>query len=296
MDFLIFLSNLRTDIGNIFFQSITYLGQESFVIVILCWLFWCSNKRLAYSLGLSYFSSGLLVQGLKITFRIPRPWVLDPEFKAVPSAIPDATGYSFPSGHTQSGTTLFGTLGLHTHNLILRYFYFLLVFLVGFSRMYLGCHTPKDVITSLLISSFFTFICYYLFYIRDFSSKHPLFIAITVLTFSILLSIYAILLHTSDILPIEYARDCLKASGAGVAFAIGFYCEPRYINFRYPETTRKRLSRFIFGLVITLLIQSGLKPILGISLPACFLRYFLTVLWILIIYPLCFTKIEHKRI
>ncbi len=99
MEFLHFLSQFRTDGGDIFFQLITYTAQELFVVGIICWLFWCSNKRLAYTLGFSYFTSGLLVQGLKITFRIPRPWILDPSFQPVPSAVPGATGYSFPSGH-----------------------------------------------------------------------------------------------------------------------------------------------------------------------------------------------------
>ena len=107
MEFLQFLAQYRTPAGNILFQGITYLAQEIFVVAVICWMYWCSNKRFAYSLGFTYFTSGLLIQGFKITFRIPRPWVLNPDFHAVPSALPGATGYSFPSGHTQSITALF---------------------------------------------------------------------------------------------------------------------------------------------------------------------------------------------
>lgn len=84
MEFLHFLSQFRTDGGDIFFQLITYTAQELFVVGIICWLFWCSNKRLAYTLGFSYFTSGLLVQGLKITFRIPRPLDTRSFFPACP--------------------------------------------------------------------------------------------------------------------------------------------------------------------------------------------------------------------
>ena len=90
--------------------------------------------------------------GLKITFRIPRPWVLDPQFQAVPSAIPAATGYSFPSGHTQSGTALYGSLALSTKKKWQSIVAVLIFLLIAFSRMYLGCHTPKDVLTAMLIS------------------------------------------------------------------------------------------------------------------------------------------------
>ena len=112
MSFLWFLSDLRTPAGDFFFQQITYLGQEIFVVAVICWLYWCVSKKSAYILGFSYFLSGLLIQALKITFRVPRPWKLDSSFKAVESALPEATGYSFPSGHTQSITALFGTLAL----------------------------------------------------------------------------------------------------------------------------------------------------------------------------------------
>ena len=106
MDFLNLLSQYRTPAGDVFFQGITLLAQETFVVVVICWLFWCSNKKLAYCLGFTYFTSGLLVQGLKITFRVPRPWLLDSAFEPVASAVPGATGYSFPSGNTQSITAL----------------------------------------------------------------------------------------------------------------------------------------------------------------------------------------------
>ena len=145
MSFLWFLSDLRTPAGDFFFQQITYLGQEIFVVAVICWLYWCVSKKSAYILGFSYFLSGLLIQALKITFRVPRPWKLDSSFKAVESALPEATGYSFPSGHTQSITALFGTLALSARKKWQTVLCFVIIFLVGFSRMYLGVHTPLGI-------------------------------------------------------------------------------------------------------------------------------------------------------
>ncbi len=59
MEFLQFLAQYRTPAGNILFQGITYLAQEIFVVAVICWMYWCSNKRFAYSLGFTYFTSGL---------------------------------------------------------------------------------------------------------------------------------------------------------------------------------------------------------------------------------------------
>ena len=295
MEFLQFLAQYRTHGADMFFQLVTNLAQELFVVGVICWLFWCSNKKLAYTLGFAYFSSGLLIQGLKITFRIPRPWVLDPEFSPVSSAVPGATGYSFPSGHTQSITALFGTLGFYTKKIFLKILSFFLIFLVGFSRMYLGCHTPKDVLTSFAVSILCALTCYILIYRKESFSNHTAPISLCLAVASLLLSVYAVILQSNGTIDITYSQDCLKASGAGLAFAIGYYSENTYIRFQLPVTSKEKALRLTVGLIIAVVILEGLKPLIGISLPACFIRYFLAVLWVLIGYPLIFTRFSNKK-
>ena len=83
MAFLWLLSEIRTPFLNNLMQSVTYFGQEMLIVVVICALYWCVDKRFAYLLGFTYFTAGLGVQTLKIAFRIPRPWILDPDFSAV---------------------------------------------------------------------------------------------------------------------------------------------------------------------------------------------------------------------
>ena len=263
MEFLHFLSQFRTDGGDIFFQLVTYTAQELFVVGIICWLFWCSNKRLAYTLGFSYFTSGILVQGLKITFRIPRPW-------------------------------MFGTAALHFRKHLHQALCFVVIFLVGFSRMYLGCHTPKDVIVSFSISFLCVMFCYHYIYRKKSFEKAPGKVAVIMLFISLALSFYSLFLEKTGYIDSIYAKDCLKAGGAGAAFALGYYLEQRFIRFRLPENTKHKILRLVFGLLGALIIQEGLKPLIGTSLPASFLRYFLTVFWILTVYPFLFTKYEAR--
>lgn len=290
MEFLHFLSQFRTDGGDIFFQLVTYTAQELFVVGIICWLFWCSNKRLAYTLGFSYFTSGLLVQGLKITFRIPRPWILDSSFQPVASAVPGATGYSFPSGHTQSITALFGTAALHFRKHLHQVLCFVVIFLVGFSRMYLGCHTPKDVIVSFVLSFLCVVFCYHYIYRKKSFERAPGKVAVIMLLISLALSFYSVFLEKTGHIELIYATDCLKAGGAGAAFALGYYLEQRFIRFALPKNTKQKILRLIFGLLGALIILEGIKPLIGTSLPASFLRYFLAVFWILAVYPFLFSK------
>lgn len=294
MEFLNFLMQHRTPAGDVFFQMVTLLAQETFVVAVICWLFWCSDKKLAYCLGFTYFSSGLLVQGLKITFRIPRPWILDPGFQPVASAVPGATGYSFPSGHTQSITALLGTLGLYTPKRILKFLSFLFIFLVGFSRMYLGCHTPQDVLVSFGVTILCVILCYFLLYRKEYFRKKEGLISICMAVICIFLVIYTVNLYKNNIIELHYAQDCIKACGAGCAFAAGYYITESFIPFAPPASRKGKILRFFTGLLVTLILQTGLKPILGTGLPASFIRYFIVVFWIITIYPFLFYRKDKK--
>ncbi len=107
MNFLRFLEGIRTPLVTAFMSLITYCGSEIFFIAVAVTVFWCVSKRDGYYIMIVGFLGSTINQFLKLWFRIPRPWILDPDFTVVESARPAATGYSFPSGHTQNivGTT-----------------------------------------------------------------------------------------------------------------------------------------------------------------------------------------------
>ncbi|MCL2267404.1 MAG: phosphatase PAP2 family protein, partial [Treponema sp.] len=163
MELLKFLEGIRSPFLDTVIGLVTRLGEETVAIAVLCAIFWCISKKTAYGISITYLLSGLTVQGMKIIFRIDRPWIAHPELNPVHSALEHATGYSFPSGHTQSATSLLGSLGAAIKQVPLKIVFFFLVILVAFSRMYLGVHTLLDVTVSLLITSLIIFFTIKLF-------------------------------------------------------------------------------------------------------------------------------------
>ena len=294
MNFLFFLSQHRTDAMTTFFRFITHFGEETIVILFLCFLFWCKNKNFAYRLSLGYFFSGLCVQGLKVLFQIPRPWLLDPEFHAVPQAIPKATGFSFPSGHTQNVTTLFGFLGYASKKWVGQFLCALMICLVGFSRMYLGVHTPKDVLVSFLLS-IGIIICVTLFYHPEtISPKADLFLSFLFAFFSLLIIAICSVLYLQGSIELRYLADCSKAAGAGLGFSAAYYLERTHIKFT-TSTDRiwQQFFKYGIGLFLTFILKEGIKVALGTSLVINGLRYFILIFWVIAIWPWIFMRLFH---
>ena len=110
MSVLYALQNIRCPFLDTFFSLVTLCGEELVFMAVGMIVFWCVNKYQGYYLLSIGFLGTVLNQFLKMLFRIPRPWVRDPNFKIVEAAREAASGYSFPSGHTQTSVGLFGGL------------------------------------------------------------------------------------------------------------------------------------------------------------------------------------------
>ena len=152
MELLYVLEGLRTPAGDAFFSLITHLGEETLFIVAGLLVFWCLDKWEGYYLLSVGLTGTVINQFLTLWFRGPRPWLKDPHFTIVESARAEATGYSFPSGHTQSAVGVFGSAARWHRQRAVRLVCILICVLVPLSRMYLGVHTPADVGVSILVA------------------------------------------------------------------------------------------------------------------------------------------------
>ena len=300
MQFLYLLESIRNPVLDAFFSLVTLLGDETLFIAIAISVFWCVNKRTGYYLLTVGFFGTLLNQFLKLVCRVPRPWVRDPDFTIVESAREAASGYSFPSGHTQSITGSMGCLARASKKTAVRVACITVIVLTAFSRMYLGVHTPADVGVSLVIGAVLVFALYPLF---EKSRENPgvLMAVVSVLTLcSLAYVIFVEVWHWPADMDAHNLESGIKNGytllGCGLAMLVSFYVESRYINFNEKATWQGQVIKLVLGFAIVLGIKSGLKPVLESFLPAMparSVRYFLMVIFAACIWPLAFPRLSN---
>lgn len=294
MQFLYFLERLRTLPGDVFFSAVTYLGDEIAFIAAVLIVFWCVDKTAGYYLAAIGFSGTMCNQMLKMTFRIPRPWELDPNFTIVESARAAATGYSFPSGHTQNAVGIWGGLALARRERWVRLLCLFAVICVPLSRMYLGVHTPMDVGVSTVLAVLLVLLFRPL-YRRAGTSLSAL---VLLLTPAVVLGIGAAAYFSLADFPVdalsyltEARENTCKLLGASCAMLLSAYVDFKHLHFETRAPWQGQILKVVLGLALILGIKAALKPLLALLLPqlaADFLRYFLTVAAAGILWPMTF--------
>lgn len=310
MEFLYFLEGLRNPICDAFFSLITMLGEETAFMAVAIIIFWCFSKFQGYFLLITGFIGTVVNQFLKMIFRIPRPWVKDGNFTIVESAKEGASGYSFPSGHTQSSVTLFGGVARANKNKTLRVIMIAICVLVPFSRMYLGVHTPLDVIVSIAISLLLIFGGFKVFELASKNDKVMYIIlgVLTALVISFVVFVYAYpfpydVYSGENIHNLESAmKNAYTMLGCVAGLWVIYPVEKKYVKFEVNAVWWAQILKVVIGLAIIILIKEVLRYPIDLifngHLIARSIRYFLIVVTAGIIYPLTFkwySKLGNKK-
>lgn len=299
MKVLYFFESIRNPVLDFIMSTVTRLGEETFFIALAILVFWCFDKKHGYFLITIGFLGTVINQFLKVLFRIPRPWVKDPNFTIVESAREAATGYSFPSGHTQSAVGSFGAVARFTKKTWLRIISIVIVILVPVSRMYLGVHTPLDVGVSFLIATALVLGLYPLIKLSD---KKPWIIP-AILSGTIIIATFAYVFIKTYNFPSDAdmenvthgAESVVKLLGASVGVLIAYFVEKKYINFETKGHILTQIIKVVFGLLILVGIKSLLKTPLNAVLGVDFgnaVRYFILIIFAAIVWPLAFKPID----
>ena len=296
MELLYALESIRTPFLDKLMGLVTNLGGEAVFIVAAIVVFWFLNKSCGYYMMTVGFAGTIINQFLKLWFRIPRPWVKDPNFTIVESARAEATGYSFPSGHTQNAFAVFGAPARFFKNTALRIVFILLIALTAFSRMYVGVHTPLDVGVSLIVGTILVFVIYPFF--RD-MDKSPKKVYIIFGIFIVLAAAFVAFVELYDFpadIDAENYASGLKNAYMILFCAIGlmltFFIDTKYVRFHTQAVWWAQIIKVVVGLAILLALKSVLKaPLLALfggHSVAHGVRYFIVILFAGIVWPMTF--------
>lgn len=128
----------------------SFLGTEQAFMVLLPFVYWCVDAGLGLKMGAMLILTNSLNGYLKLAFHSPRPYWFDANVKALSAE----TSFGFPSGHAQTAASLWGLLAFETRHRARRWLTWAavaLIFLIGFSRLYLGVHFLRDVLAGWLL-------------------------------------------------------------------------------------------------------------------------------------------------
>lgn len=309
-DFLLFLQSYRTGIlesFDKFFLSITILGEFFLPTIICAIVYWCIDFRAGVYLFSLESINILIAHFLKMLACVYRPWVLDSRIHPSELAIPCAKGYSFPSGHSAMSASIFGGLAyLLRRKIFWCISLILLVLFVGFSRLWLGVHTPQDVFFGLATG--FTLVFAINMLINWAEQNKNRYLTLTVVTdiLAILavICVYCFNSYKLDYLPSgellvnpessKYVMDIAFALALGTINGC-FLCR-RFFPFNPKEiSVKRRILRGILGCVgIFLLFKFGLDKIFmnSYDITIAVTSMFLIGFSITFIFPLIFPKLK----
>lgn len=293
MEFLYLLEKIRVPVLNEFLLAITALGEETAFLMIGLIVFWCIGKRQGYYLMTVGLAGTVASQLMKIVCRVPRPWVRDSNFTILEAAREAAGGYSFPSGHTQTAVGTFGSIAAFTRKKWIAAICVVLAILVGFSRMYIGVHTPADVLVGALLSAVLIAAFYPLMLGKQERTYFGL-VILAVLSIAYLLYM-ELTVFPVDIDPHNYEsamKNAYTLMGCSGALLIVYPVEKRYVNYSEKAVWWAQLLKIALGLLAVLAVKEGLRSPLELlfagHLAARAVRYFLIVITAGLVWPLTF--------
>ncbi len=291
-----------------FVQKMTFLGEMNTVMVIMAVIYWAVSKELGVYLLMGWSGNRLVNGMLKVTVCAYRPWIRDSRIIPYGNSMITATGYSFPSGHTMNAATAYGGLTVRKDMPVaLRIMMVIIVMFVAFSRLFLGVHTPQDVLVGIAAGMF---VMWLTFQVMHWIGSHPEKDRLVMLIGIVLaagLAVYAAV----KTYPVDYdangkllvdgakmANDTFKGVGWCAAFLVGWFLERRYVGFSTEVSIPEKLTRIAIGVIIYYAVSLILAPEIRIWIPgpagtmvSCFLQMF----YIVFLFPWCMKHFGGKK-
>ena len=311
IDILLGLQAFRNGSGAIlaeFLSKMTFLGELNTALVIMGAIYWGISKDMGAYLMMGWSGNRLVNGVLKVTFCAYRPWIRDARIIPYGTSMTTATGYSFPSGHSMNASSVYGG-GMVRRDMpaALRVTLGLILVLVAFSRLFLGVHTPQDVLVGIAAGCLVMWLTVRLMRWVEAHPKMDWVVVCVGLALAAGVALYAGLKPY----PADYdaegklivdgakmANDTFKGIGWCAAFLIGWILERRFVRFstdipmvmRVTRITTCLLSYYAVSFILVPLVKGWIGGPAG-TMVSCFVQMFC----VSFVFPWCFTLIEKAR-
>ena len=293
MQLLYFFESIRAPWLDALVLALTELGGETAFLAVALVMYWCVDKRRAYYLMSVGFIGTITSQFMKIACQVPRPWVKDPDFTIVEAAREGAGGYSFPSGHSQSSVGTFGAIAMTAKQKWLQIVSVCVCIIVPVTRMYLGVHTPQDVLVGSAISIALLLILKPVVFGNDGKHIPKLFAALVTLAV-VYVAYIELYPFPADIDPHNMEsglKNAYTLLGSILGMIVVYTVDEKWLHFPTKAVLRAQILKVTIGLVLVLAVKSGLKAPLEAAfgiLVGRAVRYFLIVIVAGCVWPISF--------
>ncbi len=259
LDILMYLQSIRNELLTGIFTFFTICTEVPVITVLTAMLYWCINKKAGQRILFALAGSLNINVAVKNIVKMPRPIGTK---GLISLRTQTATGYSFPSGHTQTATTFWTSMITQFKNIWIYIIGILMILGAGISRLYLAVHWPMDVIVGWILGIILSILFIKLFDYID-NIKNYYILVIIMLIFGVCTYFVG-------------GEDFYKLFGLYSGFALGYMVEDTYISFSTENKQRKnifskstskiegtkgKILRFIIGIISLLIVYLIFKNI-----------------------------------
>lgn len=293
----------------------SFLGNEEFFLLALPLIYWSVDSALGLRVGIILVTSNLFNNIFKLAFAGPRPYWASSHVRALWTS---ETSFGIPSGHAQIAVSVWGTIAAYYKRNWLWVTTIAIMFLIGFSRIFLAAHFPHDVVFGWLIGAILLWIVTRFWepvaaWITPKTLSQQIMIAFIVSMIFIVIGFGATTLRSDYQVPEDWMNNAALANAdapdpidpsstftsAGILFglAVGAAWIMSVGGYQAAGPLQKRAIRYVIGLIGVLILYVGLKKIFPagdafIFYLLRFIRYSLIGFWVAGGAPWIFKKLK----
>ena len=292
---MVFLQSLIGPVGVKIASFLSMFGEEYIMVVVFGFLYLCWDKQAGIFVGTNLMVNLTLNPLVKNIFMRRRPYFdhagvkcLKPVDSSADIYDLSAQGYSFPSGHSNNASTMYGSVAAVMKKKWIWITAVVVILLVGISRVILGVHYPTDVLVGWTMG--IVIIVVMSFLQKKVQRKWLL---------------YLILVLLSSV-GWFYCRSNDYYSGFGmmIGFFAGLLFEKKFVNFEETHVWWRIILRLLAGMGPFV----GLNKLLKLPFPKDLLeeasitqyiirtiRYMIVIFILTGVYPMCFRLFKSRK-